>query len=103
MTIRPMSRQIRLPRYDRIRFRTLDSPKNAAVFGFIEPSIAAFPQVRMVGLMATHSPMLLDEASGAVAEGELTLAHRLISSAPDHTLTLFERCYFSAAFFLEWQ
>ncbi|EPE4171430.1 transposase [Yersinia enterocolitica] len=53
--------------------------------------------------MATHSHMLLDAAFGGVAEGELTLAHRLISSAPEHTLTLFDRCYFSAAFFLEWQ
>lgn len=84
-------------------FRTPDSPGNAAAFGFIEPSTGTFPQVRMVGLMATHSHMLLDAAFGGVAEGELTLAHRLISSAPDHTLTLFDRCYFSAAFFLEWQ
>lgn len=84
-------------------FRTPDSPENAAAFGFIEPSTGTFPQVRMVGLMATHSHMLLDAAFGGVAEGELTLAHRLISSAPDHTLTLFDRCYFSAAFFLEWQ
>ncbi|UJD89879.1 hypothetical protein FS594_14420 [Rahnella aquatilis] len=47
--------------------------------------------------------MLLDVAFGGVAEGELTLAHRLVSSAPDHSLPLFDRCYFSAAFFLEWQ
>lgn len=57
----------------------------------------------MVGLMATHSHMLPDAAFSGVAEGELALAHRLVSSAPDHTLTLFDRCYFSASFLLEWQ
>ncbi len=84
-------------------FRTPDSPDNAAAFGFIDPVHGTFPQVRMVGLMATHSHMLLDAAFGGVAEGELTLAHRLVSSAPDHSLTLFDRCYFSASFLLEWQ
>lgn len=84
-------------------FRTPDSPENAASFGFIDPSSGTFPQVRMVALMATHSHMLLDAAFGGVAEGELTLAQRLLSAAPDHSLTLFDRCYFSAAFLLEWQ
>ncbi|HAK8090425.1 TPA: hypothetical protein H2V91_000262 [Salmonella enterica] len=51
--------------------------------------------------MATHSHMLPDAAFGGVAEGELTLAHRLVSSAPAHTLTLFDRCYFSASFLLD--
>lgn len=94
---------LRILSVDGTLFRTPDSPENAATFGFIDPATGTFPQVRMVGLMATHSHMLLDAAFGGVAEGELTLAHRLISSAPDHTLTLFDRCYFSAAFFLEWQ
>ena len=53
--------------------------------------------------MATHSHMLLDAAFRGAADGELTLAQQLISSAPDHTLTLFDRCYFSASFLLEWQ
>ncbi|WP_334663078.1 hypothetical protein [Klebsiella pneumoniae] len=53
--------------------------------------------------MATHSHMLLDAAFGGVAEGELTLAQRLVSAAPDHALTLFDRCYFSASFLMEWQ
>lgn len=99
----PTFHGLRILSVDGTLFRTPDSPENATAFGFIEPSTGTFPQVRMVGLMATHSHMLLDAAFGGATEGELTLAHRLISSAPDHTLTLFDRCYFSAAFFLEWQ
>jgi len=85
------------------RFRTSDSPENATAFGFIESSTGFFPQVRMVGLMATHSHMLPDAAFAAAGKGELTLANRLVSAAPDNSLTLFDRCYFSASFLLEWQ
>ncbi|UJD89878.1 hypothetical protein FS594_14415 [Rahnella aquatilis] len=39
---------LRVLNVDGTLFRTPDSPENAAVFGFIEPSTGTFPQVRMV-------------------------------------------------------
>jgi hypothetical protein len=51
--------------------------------------------------MDTHSHELLDARLGAMAQGELTLATQL--QAPEHTLTVFDRAYFSAAFLLDWQ
>ncbi len=51
--------------------------------------------------MDTRSHELLDAQIGAMTQGELTLASDL--QAPDQSLTIFDRAYFSAAFLLRWQ
>ena len=51
--------------------------------------------------MDTHSHELLDAQIGSMTQGELTLAGDL--QAPDQSLTIFDRAYFSAAFLLRWQ
>lgn len=51
--------------------------------------------------MDTHSHELLDACMGGMDKGELTLAASL--QAPDHSLTVFDRAYFSAAHLLAWQ
>lgn len=56
--------------------------------------------MRAVCLMDTHSHELLDAQISAMT-GELTLADAL--QAPDQSLTVFDRAYFSAAFLLRWQ
>lgn len=60
-----------------------------------------WPQVRAVCLMDTVSHELLDARIGGMASGELTLAASL--DGLDHSLTVFDRAYFSAAFLLGWQ
>lgn len=60
-----------------------------------------WPQVRAVCLLDTHSHELLDAQLDGVHSGELTLAAGL--RPVDHSLTLFDRAYFSAAFLLGWQ
>src|SRR5690606_5901905 len=62
---------------------------------------ASRPQVRAVCLMDTQTHGLLDAHISGVNQGELTLAAHL--QAPDNTLTVFDRAYFSAAFLLDWQ
>lgn len=51
--------------------------------------------------MDTQTHGLLDAHISGIQQGELTLAANL--QAPDHTLTVFDRAYFSAAFLLDWQ
>ncbi len=60
-----------------------------------------WPQIRATCLMDTHSHELLDAKLGAMDSGELSLAAQL--QGEDHSVTLFDRAYFSAAFLLDWQ
>ena len=56
---------------------------------------------RAVYLLDTDSHELLDASLGKYHQGELTLADNL--RGIDHSITLFDRAYFSAAFLLNWQ
>ena len=51
--------------------------------------------------MDTHSHEMLDAKLGAMDCGELSLAAQL--RGEDHSVTLFDQAYFSAAFLLDWQ
>ncbi|MGN5824878.1 IS4 family transposase [Pseudomonas aeruginosa] len=59
-----------------------------------------WPMVRAVCLLDTDSHELLDARLGDYGCGELTLAADL--RGLDHSITLFDRAYFSAAFLLQW-
>ena len=59
-----------------------------------------WPMVRAVCLLDTDSHELLDARLGDYDCGELTLAADLRDL--DHSITLFDRAYFSAAFLLHW-
>ncbi len=59
-----------------------------------------WPMVRAVCLLDTDSHELLDAQLGDHGCGELTLAAGL--RGLDHSITLFDRAYFSAAFLLDW-
>ncbi|HIF9143177.1 TPA: IS4 family transposase, partial [Photobacterium damselae] len=84
-------------------FRCQDSPENADTFGFISKTIKPYPQLRMVGLMSTSTRMLLGAAFDGCDVGEISLAQRLLMDIPNDSLTLFDRCYFSAELLLSWQ
>lgn len=57
--------------------------------------------VRGVCLLDTDSHELLDAKPGGYDCGELTLGADL--RGLDHSITLFDRAYFSAAFLMDWQ
>ena len=63
----------------------------------------AWPQLRAVCLMDTYTHLLRAVHFGECQTGELSYAKTLMQSAPDDSLTIFDRAYFSAAFLLDWQ
>ena len=84
-------------------FRCQDSEENANEFGFISNTHKPYPQLRFVSLISTETRMVLDAAFDGCHTGEVTLAQRLVQDVPDNSLTLFDRCYFSADLFLSWE
>lgn len=84
-------------------FRAQDTPKNRAEFGLISKKHPVYPQLRMVSLHSTQTRMLLGAAFDSCDVGEITLAKRLFGDIPENSLTLFDRCYFSADLMLNWQ
>lgn len=95
---------LRMLAVDGVVWSTPDTPENRQALGRERDSqhgAGAWPQIRAVCLMDTYSHELLDASMGGMDKGELTLAASL--QAPDHSLTVFDRAYFSAAHLLAWQ
>ncbi|WP_281647618.1 IS4 family transposase [Parendozoicomonas sp. Alg238-R29] len=63
----------------------------------------SFPSVLAVALMSVHSHLISDVAFGPVSQSEIHYAQQLVGSAPENSLTLFDRAYFSAELLLSWQ
>lgn len=80
-----------------------DSVSNRQVLGSGQTQYGPqpWPMVRAVCLLDTDSHELLDAKLGDYSRGELTLAAGL--RGLDHSITLFDRAYFSSAFLLDWQ
>ena len=99
----PLLQGLRVLAVDGVVWSAPDSPENRQGLGCCanQHGQNSWPQVRAVCLMDTYSHELLDARLGAMTQGELTLAADL--QAPDQSLTLFDRAYFSAAFLLDWQ
>ena len=62
---------------------------------------APYPQVRATCLVNTATHEIIDAQIGSMDQGELTLASQL--SPCSHSITLFDRAYFSADFLIGWQ
>ena len=56
---------------------------------FISQKYKPYPQLRLVGLMATETRMMMGAAFDACSVGEATLARRLLGDVPANSLTLF--------------
>ncbi|MGK0410397.1 MAG: hypothetical protein ACJASB_002574 [Shewanella psychromarinicola] len=84
-------------------FRCQDSEENANEFGFISKTHKPYPQLRLVSLISTETRMVLGAAFDGCHVGDVTLAQRLGQDTPDNSLTLFDRCYFSADLLVNWQ
>jgi Insertion element 4 transposase N-terminal/Transposase DDE domain len=94
---------LRVLAVDGVVWSAPDTPENRQTLGSCssQHGPVSWPQIRATCLMDTHSHELLDAKLGGMDKGELTLAEQL--QGDDHSVTLFDRAYFSAAFLLGWQ
>ena len=94
---------LRVLAVDGVVWSAPDSADNRAELGSGQTQYGPqpWPMVRGVCLLDTDSHELLDARLGAYHCGELTLAAGL--HGLDHSITLLDRAYFSAAFLLDWQ
>ncbi len=99
----PTHDALRVLAVDGVVWCAQDTPENQQQLGRCATQHGALPwaQIRAVCLMDTLSHELLDAQMGGMDRGELTLAAGL--QGQDHSITLFDRAYFSAAFLLQWQ
>jgi IS4 transposase len=90
---------------DGVVWRTPDSPENQQEFARTSNASheSDYPQVRMVCQMELTSHLLTASSFGSVAENEMTLAANLIEKTPDHSLTLFDKGFYSLGLLHKWQ
>lgn len=90
---------------DGVVWRTPDSPENQAALARTRNAQgeASYPQVRMVCQMELTSHLLTGSAFDSVAKSEMELVPELIASTPDHSLTLFDRGFYSLGLLQAWQ
>ncbi|GLP97352.1 IS4 family transposase [Paraferrimonas sedimenticola] len=91
---------LRLMSVDGTYFKTHNTEENQS-FGFVQKG-AAFPSVLAVTLMSTSNHLLSDAAFGPVTNSEISYAQQLVGSAPDDSLTLFDRGFMSAELLTSW-
>ncbi len=96
---------LRLLGVDGVVWRTPETPENDAAFTRTRNKAgeASYPQVRMVCQMELTSHLLTASAFDSVAENEMSLAAKLIDSTPDHSLTLFDKGFYSLGLLHQWQ
>jgi hypothetical protein len=86
---------------DGVVWRTEDTPDNAEAFS--RQKDTQYPQVRMVCQMELSSHLITASAFDDYAVNEMILAEKLIDSTPDHSLTLFDRGFYSLGLLYQWQ
>lgn len=86
--------------------RLPDTPENREHFGKSGTAQgiaeAAYPQMRVVVLMALRSHLLLNARFGPYRVDERVHAEELSAVAPDHSVTIFDRLFLSAPLLLGW-
>jgi len=84
---------------DGTTLRVADSPNNRARFGGAHGARgpSAYPLLRLVTLMVLRSHLLAGASIGPYTEAELHPAHALQSLIADHSLTIVDRNFLSAA------
>jgi IS4 transposase len=96
---------LRLLGVDGVVWRVPDSPDNQTAFARTANADAEsiYPQVRMVCQMELTSHLLTAAAFDSVAVSEMVVAEQLIAQTPDHTLTLFDKGFYSLGLLHQWQ
>ncbi|WP_421265144.1 IS4 family transposase [Aeromonas veronii] len=90
---------------DGVMWRTPDTPDNAAAFAKpgTQHGETAYPQVRMLCQMELTSHLLVQAVMESCAVNEMVLAEQLIARTPDHSLTLFDKGFYSLGLLHAWQ
>ncbi|NJI25041.1 IS4 family transposase [Aeromonas veronii] len=90
---------------DGVMWRTPDTPDNAAAFAKpgTQHGETAYPQVRMLCQMELTSHLLTQAVMESCAVNEMVLAEQLIARTPDHSLTLFDKGFYSLGLLHAWQ
>ena len=86
-------------------WRTPDTPDNAAEFAKpgTQHGETAYPQVRMLCQMELTSHLLVQAVMESCAVNEMVLAEQLVARTPDHSLTLFDKGFYSLGLLHAWQ
>lgn len=91
---------------DGTQFRCHDTPEHVQTFGYIhhrKDKHTEYPIVRLCALTSLRSRIIHDVAFGPSFKGEINYAKQLTRSAPESSLTIFDRCYLSAELMINWQ
>lgn len=89
---------------DGVVWRTADTLENHQVFETQSNQHRenTYPQIRMVCHMELTSHQLINSAFSGYRTNEMVLAEQLIDSTPDHSLTLFDKGYYSLGLLNRW-
>ena len=96
---------LRLLGVDGVVWRTPDTQENRNRYDSASNRHGdiGYPQVRMVCQMELTSHLLVGSAMDGYRSNEMKLAAQLIESTPDHSLTLFDRGFYSLGLLHQWQ
>ena len=85
-------------------WRTADTAENRERYGSgsTQYGDTAFPQIRMVCQMELTSHQLIDSAFDKYKSNEMVLAEQLIEGTANHSLTMFDRGFYSLGLFHQW-
>lgn len=100
----PLWNGLTLNAVDGVVWRTPDTLENAEAFGKAANQYGeqGYPQVRMVCLMELSSHLLRASAFGSYEKNEMRLAAQLAENAPDNSVTLFDKGFYSPGLLHHW-
>jgi len=84
--------------------RTHDNPNLVKHYQYVyyrKDRHTEYPIVRLCALTSLRNRLIHDIAFGPGSKGEISYAKDLLSSATPNSLTIFDRCYFSAELILK--
>lgn len=89
---------------DGVVWRTHDSPENREAFSSASNQYGdtGFPQIRMVCHMELTSHQLITSEFDNYKTNEMKLAERLIDRTPNHSVTMFDKGYYSLGLLNRW-
>ena len=89
---------------DGVVWRTTDTPENREKYGSAstQHGDTSFPQIRMVCHMELTSHQLINSVFDKYKSNEMVLAEQLIDDTPNHSLTLFDKGYYSLGLLNRW-
>ena len=89
---------------DGVIWRTTDTPENRKKYGSAstQHGDTSFPQIRMVCHMELTSHQLINSVFDKYKSNEMVLAEQLIDGTPNHSLTLFDKGYYSLGLLNRW-